>query len=176
MTRLELNSQSWFRQRNYLNHDWLQNILFLQVSALRGHCLGEMSSLRCVHESISEAIREWRAHKDQVAVLIKTCDARATPASAFHYPPLSRCEADVLEWLPNLIHRRWLTKYEILDRMLVAEQLFQKADRSAEELDVINQTIDCDGPILVGTIDSFLSALMELSQAISRLPNRILFV
>lgn len=176
MTKPESYSQSWFRERNYLNHDWLQNDLFLKVSALRGRCLGETSSFRCLRESIFEVLRDWRTHKDQVAVLIKTCDAYATPASAFNRPPLSRCEADVLEWLPDLIHRRWLAKYAILNRMLVAEKFFQEADKSAEALSMVSNTVDCAGPALESAIDSFLEALKGLSEAISRLPNRALLV
>ena len=175
MTTLELTCENWFRERNELNHNWLGSVFFLEVSALRSRCIGETSGVGCIGESISSTLNAWHAHKDRVAVLIKTCVTCATPALAFNHPPLSRCEADILEWLPDLIHRRWLTKHEILDLTLVAEQSLRLADEAAEGLDLLIQNDDCSNARLASAVDSFLVALTELSKAIGRLPKRTMF-
>jgi hypothetical protein len=175
MTATELTPQNWFLKRSDLNHDWLRSELFLEVSALYTRCLGETSSSQCVSASICETLSDWCTRKDEVAALIKTCDVCTTPASAFAHPPLSRCEADVLEWLPALIHSHWLREHRIAERVLAAEQALQRAEDAGDALARANKVAECGSPLLAEPIDSFLVALTELSEAIGRLPHRILF-
>ena len=163
---------AWFRERNQLNHDWLRNTFFLELSAIRGRCVGDTSAMGCCLEAVSAVIEDWNSHRTPLEALIDRCEVGASPVLLFKRPPLAHCDFDVLEWLPEVIHRQWLARNRIKEKSKDAQLQLIITHRSAEALEGVASSTACCGSALVKALDAFMVSLTNLSDAISKLPNR----
>ena len=171
--------EEWQQQRGELNHDWLKNSFMKSVDAFAARLGQQQPDHERIQEFLSADLPVWERRRRELRALLENAESALSPMQLFHVPPLSQCAAEVMIWLPGLVHALWLNRCPIRRLIEEAGQAVERADslyaHAVRELGEPVASADL-GRLknARGAIREFSAALRVLSAAISALPHKIL--
>jgi hypothetical protein len=172
---------SWQRRRTEFNHDWLKN-QFIPALAKCLNLLDNRIEDRAFEQSfVLLALPEWDLHRGEAPTLAQDFEREMSPRRLFDQLPLSRCDEDTRQWLGNLVHALWITRYPV--RQWVSEA-FEAAKRADASYDALQAALaGCADIRSVEALRSFRKHFsdfrercQELGHAISKFPNEVKMV
>ena len=172
---LSCKQNSWQRQRNRVNHDWLKNSFIIQLSALLNLASDECSSSGEVRDACESVRGEWTAWRLVIQELVRSYSKLERPSQFFLSPPLSACDDETMTWLPAFVDERWLKANSVSDLVKVAERHWENTDRLASEFSFALESYRVQRQPLIRSIERYLDAVSQLSAAISKFPTRPAF-
>ena len=168
---------AWQRERSGVNHDWLQNQFILALGKWENVCNGDVEDERFESVFVPGALRDWPRRREDVAGLIGRFEVEMSPTRLFDDPPLSRCDAEIKAWLPDLIHSLWLERYRVKELVCTAREALEEADRAFSELELRLASAEADaggrGSVVAGAVAEFRTRCERLARCISKFPSEI---
>jgi len=172
---------NWQKRRNKINHDDLKNDFALRVFKLANMLSGEVVDAKKMPSDTLQTMKEWSKLSIDIKGLINDFLKEMSPKSLFDILPLSRCDEETLSWLPDTVESEWKKQYAI-DNLCNSAYINKKnADMCAEKIceylkngeNSILQS-NRNKETLENLVINFQHSIDGLSEAISRLPRRIM--
>jgi hypothetical protein len=163
---------TWQRRRNRLNHDWLKITFIIQLGALLNFATSKADADDDLIEACRDAVREWVEHRLESRELIDAFGSAESPKALFSIPPLSNCDEDTKSWLPDLIHRHWLTSHPVETWIEDALSAWKDADEQTRKLECALDQPEQRADVLAALVNEVRHSVSSLSDAISQFPSR----
>jgi len=165
----------WSFRKAALNHDWLRNVLLVLLGAVRNVSKGNVMDSTVVGR-LRKEMDQWGVHRIRAAELIDSFEIEMSPVVLFSQPPLSNCDSKIIELLPNIVHANWLHRFPVHEWLAASRECLEQTDHAfnlLRECDPQNVS-DLLSPRCLEALNQLTKAAGALSDALSRLPNRIL--
>lgn len=160
----------WQRRRAVLSHDVLKNSIAPSLAKLCRVMAGQVDAPGFIHEFGQSGIRSVDLACDELSSLLESAEESLSPRQMFGNPPLDNFPSATMQWLPDALHKRWVTCVQLDDRKcdgrVRIDEVKQVAKNWREALNH-NQTnelqsLSMDLRDRVATITDFTSSLSNL--------------
>lgn len=168
-------TKEWLERRGSLNHDWLKNKYLLGLRAFttrleQGHPNLPFLEVR---------FHSWKDRRYEISWLLSHFAQAMSPRSLFESPPLNHCDAGTQLWLGILADHLWRARYPDETDVEPVRFRYETAnvtyERIVEQLGEIRLPENANHlTTLLPDFLAFLDECRQLSEAISRLPPKIL--
>jgi hypothetical protein len=173
---IEPGKSDWQRRRSDFNHQWLKNRLLSALDTADHVIRGRLRGSAYLQELLDVDLPEWQERQKELDMLLEDFETEMSPRRLFDSPPLSACEPRTRELLAELLDELWRARYPV-------SVWLQGARKAASEVSAHYKLlrdlapVDSNGRVLpefAVRFEEFRSACRALSEAIEKLPNRIL--
>ena len=170
--------RTWQKRRSAFNHDWLKNSYIVALGSFLNLLDNKIEDADLEHSFIPSILPQWEFHRAEAFALPRDFERQMSPQNLFDRIPLSRCDENAKEWLGNLIHAVWLTRYPV--RCWVAD-----VTTCAEDVDIAYDNLrealkfcsDVESALILRRYRKQFVALRErcqkLAAAIENFPNEV---
>ncbi len=167
----------WQRERDQLNHNWLQNVVLMAANHALGVTAGAVIA-GDARQTLAEDIRHWRERGGEISVLLDRLEAEMSPAVYFKIPPMSLCPDDTKRWLVPLTHELWRRRNRLGGAIARARACHSGVESVFQDLtsllDGMPQGMDAASLKRIDPVlQQFTSQCRALSGAISALPREV---
>lgn len=175
---MTVHAHAWEVRRSEFNHDWLKNKYLNSLSAFIKRCLkAKIVYPERLTEFVSLDMPQWAERLPQLKELVASFQSEMSPRTLFCQPPLNVVDDHTKQWLGRLAHGLWLSRCDIQTRTQRLLEAIDRVDRSYESL---SNDVSDDGARVEALMQhltgfcEFRDALVQLSEAISDLPHRVM--
>lgn len=167
----------WQIDRGQLNHNWLQNGVLVGLNHALSIVNGSVRTSK-VRKSLTNNVLRWQERKMELRELLVRFENEMSPRVLFETLPLCRCSEETKKWLVPIIHELWLKRENIMTKISVARESYQKVEvafaQVSQSLNKLPETPAGEDYVsFVITLRLFTAACETLSQSISALPQEI---
>lgn len=121
---------AWQKHRSAFNHDWLKNQFMPALSKFLNILDGKIEDPDFERSFITSTLTKWELHREEALFIAKGFEDGMSPKHLFNYLPLSRCSTQTRQWLGELLHALWLTRYPIKSWIAETHQAVEDTDTS----------------------------------------------
>jgi hypothetical protein len=104
---------AWQKRRSTFNHDWLKNRFIPALVKFRNLLDDRIEDIEFEQSFVATVLPEWESHRQEAYALANDFEPEMSPRRLFDLPPLSQCDEQTRQWLGNLVHFLWLTRYPV---------------------------------------------------------------
>ena len=171
----------WQRRRIEFNHDWLKNRFLPAIAKSINLLDGELEDLEFEQKFVARDLAEWELSRSQILSLTADFEIQMSPRTLFEQVPLSCCDDDTREWLGQLVHDFWLSRYPVRQWIEHATECTRAADKTYNRLHLeLDQCPDTRSATALRPLRplfaEFWQACMNLAKAIERFPSEVLVI
>ena len=140
-------SSDWQTRRNKFNHDWLKNKFLNSFDGFIEQLKKRKPDIVRLSEFLAEDFPAWKYRRQDAEWIVQSFEDGMSPRQLFNYSPLNRCDDDMQEWLGNLVHELWLSRYSVKskakesqDALVAANKMYKKIAYELEQSEPIKLT------------------------------------
>lgn len=170
-----MDQNDWQLNLSRFRHDWLKNKFIQRVGALTNAANGSVL-IDNFEISLRSLINEWENNSNDIIYLIKTYSEKMSPKVLFLKEPLLKMKKEDKKILVQIIHERWISKYNINGVIESAMTLMEMINNSISCLNSVisdNSQKKIDMAALGKQLFTIHCACLELSSIMDQLPKQI---
>ena len=168
----------WQLRRSELNHNWLKNRYLNRMSAAIQRLRNAGPGRKLALSFFVEDFREWEDKRGEANWLVENFEVQMSPKVLFDREPLSNVDAATKEWLPDLIHTLWVSRYRIssmLKNINTAMSVMERKYTCISRMEPWKwMNLPEDMHPFLDLMEEFEDACKGLSTSLSALPKDIL--
>ncbi|MCK4303286.1 MAG: hypothetical protein KAY24_03525 [Candidatus Eisenbacteria sp.] len=172
-------TSAWQERRSQFNHDWLKNQYMPALHKWLNIMDGKVEDAAFEATFVEHTLRMWESHRQEAKGLPEEFEGQMSPSCLFAQKPLSRCNEGAKDWLPELAHHLWLSRYPVKTWIDHGKACAEAADASYVRLQ--QEIKSCTGSgskeVLIALRDLFLDFLqrcLALARAIETFPSDVM--
>lgn len=161
--------RDWSRSRAEFNHAWLKNRVLITLGRAKNVLAGTVED-ESIWEDLARLLREWQDRRGDAERILAEFPVAASPARELQKPSFSGLDADIKEWLGQLVEQRWKEVEHADSKASRAATALREFDREANNLASVVGGVSCGrGTATEACLTSFQAATKELAEALSAL-------
>lgn len=177
---METSIPAWEVRRSGINHDRLKNIYYRGINAFILRLESSDADEAPVRRFLESDFHTWTDYNPLITELLMDYGREMSPRTLFDIPPLNRCDEDTKDWLGNLVHKLWMSRYDVENTIEKADSVLKAADRCYEGLCKKLAAMDSrDISLLKGLLEDFRDfrrACDDLIKVLSAFQRRVMVV
>jgi hypothetical protein len=118
----------WQRRRSEFNHDWLKNRYLTAISKWMNVLDGHIEDPVFETIFLRQILPQWEDRVGNVRELIGTFEFEMSPARLLDQEPLCALSGEHKQWLADALHRLWMARRPVRQRVEEAFAAIEGAD------------------------------------------------
>jgi len=168
----------WQKRRSVFNHDWLKNQYMVALAKYLNLLEGKIEDRDFEGSFVQSVLPEWELHSREATALAKDFEREMSPRVMFDRYPLSLCDEHTKQWLGNLLHVLWLTRYPVRCWVADAAECAAEAEIAYSQLqESLRSCQDIrSSDALRGYRDKFIdfrARCQDLAKALEKFPSEV---
>ena len=127
-------SSEWQILRNKFNHDWLKNKFLNSFNDFIEQLQRRDPDLVRVSEFLTEDFSAWKSRRQDAQRIVQSFEDSMSPLRFLICAPLNRCDDETREWLGNLVHELWLSRYSVKEKAKESQDALVEVNKLYEEI------------------------------------------
>ena len=124
----------WQKRRAAFNHDWLENQYLPALAKWMNLLDGRVEDVQVEHNFVPDVLVQWEGRREEALALPDDFEEQMSPRQLFEEEPLLHCDAETKDWLGDLVHQLWLTRYPVKECISQASEQARETDRAYQQL------------------------------------------